>query len=102
MATVRCPGCDKVLIDFMQAPAHYADPEDVRAKKGDGDQHGWPYTTGERITGATLCEWDRDYLAAEYLRLHPELMTWSPSPSGTTNAPGCDTISDPTNGANHV
>ena len=94
MATVRCPGCDKLLVDFMRAPAHYADAEDMRRKKGEGNSNGWPYTNDirplEDNRQGKVCSWDRDYLVAEWFRQHPEMM----SPS-TAADHGSDTITDP-------
>lgn len=75
MPDITCPGCGKHLTNFMQAVAHYADAEDMRAKKGDGSAAPWPYSDAPNgPTHGTVCEWDRDYLAAEWFRQNPNAM----------------------------
>lgn len=71
-----CPGCGKDVTGFVKYEAHYADADDLRVKKSP-DAPPWPWT-GLQSTGTalgTVCEWTRDYLSAEWLRLNPQ--PWS-------------------------
>lgn len=57
---IRCPGCSKPIPGWKDHEAHL---------RVDG-------TMTKDVGQGGLCEWTRDYLAAEWFRLNPDKMTW--------------------------
>ncbi len=58
---LTCPGCSKAIPDWKNFDAHH---------RADG-------TPVKDVGQGGVCEWTRDYLAAEWFRLNPDKMKWS-------------------------
>jgi hypothetical protein len=74
----KCPGCGKDVSAFMTHDAHFADEVDLRVQNGN-QRPPWPWTDSKNRHQSTgqVCAWTRDFLAAEWLRRHPQPWVYS-------------------------